>query len=131
PALMVRTTPESDGTAAVTEPGGDFAALLPVAAVPDLGRAREVIVMLPAAGRQVRVRVTRMRLAAPDLARRAGLPPPAGPSVLLTGRLAPGTVPPPGAGARRDTPMARVLPPVAVGDIVARDVEAGIGHREA
>jgi hypothetical protein len=130
-ALMARTTPESDGTAAVTEPGGDFAALLPVAAVPDLGRAREVTVTLHAPRRQVRVRVTRMRLAAPDLARRAGLPLPAEPSILLTGRLAPGTVPQPGPGGRRVTPMALVLPPETVGTIVAREFEAVIGIRKA
>ena len=130
-ALTARTTPESDGTAAVTEPDGGFAALLPVAAVPDLARAREVTVLLPAAGRQVRVRVTRMRLAAPQLARQAGLPVPAEPSILLTGRLAPGAVPPPGQGGRLVTPMALVLPSETVGAIVAGEFEAVIGIREA
>lgn len=131
-ALTARTTPESDGTAAVTEPGGGFAALLPVAAVPDLARSGEVTVMLPASGRQVRVRVTRMRLAAPGLARQAGLPPPAGPSILLTGRLAPGTAPPPGpGGGRLVTPMALVLPSETVAAIVGREFEAVIGIREA
>jgi len=130
-ALTARTTPESDGTAAVTEPGGDFAALLPVAAIPDLARSREITVTLPASGRQVHVSVTRMRLAEPDLARKAGLPPPAAPSILLTGRLLPGTAPPPGPGGRLVTPMALVLPPVTVGAIVGREFEAVIGIREA
>lgn len=115
----------------MTEPDGGFAALLPVAAVPDLARAREVTVLLPAAGRQVRVRVTRMRLAAPQLARQAGLPVPAEPSILLTGRLAPGAVPPPGQGGRLVTPMALVLPSETVGAIVAGEFEAVIGIREA
>jgi hypothetical protein len=130
-ALTASTSPESDGTAAVTEPGGDFAALLPVAAIPDVARVREVTVKLPAPGSQVRVRVTRMRLASPELARQAGLPPPAEPSILLTGRLAPGVVPPPGPGGRRVTPVALVLSSETVGAIVAREFEAVIWIREA
>lgn len=130
-ALLARTTPESDGTAAVSEPGGGFAALLPVAAVADLAQVRSATVLLRAPGWQARVRVTRMRLAQPGLARQAGLPPPAEPSILLTGRLAPGAVPPPGQGGRLVSPVALVLPSETVGDIVAREFEAVIGIREA
>jgi hypothetical protein len=79
----------------------------------------------------VRVSVTRIRLAAPDLVRRAGLPPPAEPSILITGRLAPGADPPPGRGGRLVTSMALVLPPETVGAIVAREFEAVIGIRGA
>jgi hypothetical protein len=106
--VMTAKTVQCDyGTAVITEPGDRFAALLPVAALPDLTRSRDfdVVLELPRS-RAVRVTLTQVRLADPNLVRQAGLGTPAQPSILLTGRLTAGT----GAqvnGAARDGTAAR------------------------
>jgi len=111
-ALTARTADESYGTAVVTEPGGQFTALLPVAAVSGLAHARGLAVVLDGS--------------------RSQLAPPAQPSILLTGRLAPGAVTPPsGRTGRLVTSMALVLQSEPVGAIVVREFEVMLGTRQA
>ena len=132
-ALTATTVQESHGTAAVTRPGGEFAALLPVAVVHDVEQARGLTVMLHGTGpRPLRVVATRVRLATPGPVLQAGLPEPAEPSILLTGRLAPGAVlPPPGSGEPLVMPMTLVLRSEPVGAIVIHEFEVMIGMQRA
>ena len=132
-ALTARTADESYGTAVVTEPGGQFSALLPVAAVSGLAHARGLAVVLDGSRSQpVSITGARVRLADPGLVRKAGLAPPAQPSILLTGRLAPGAVTPPsGRTGRLVTSMALVLQSEPVGAIVVREFEVMLGTRQA
>ena len=84
-AVTARTPEESYGTAVVSEPGGQFAALLPVAAAGDLSRGGgPVTALLDVSTRPVRITITRLRLASPALAQQAGLAQPAQLSILLT-----------------------------------------------
>jgi hypothetical protein len=103
--VMTARTAQCDyGTAVITEPGDQFAALLPVAVLPDLARSRnlDVVLELPRS-RQVRVTWVRVRLAGPNLVRRAGLAPPTQPSLLLTGRLTAGIAAEVSGAARHST----------------------------
>lgn len=131
--LTARTAQESDGTAVVSAPSGQFAALLPVAAAPELAHARGLSVVLGTSGaRQVRVTGARVQLADPGPVRRAGLAQPAQASILLTGRLAPGAIGPPSRRNRRlVTSMALVLPSEPVGAIVVREWQVMLGTRQA
>ena len=132
-ALTATTAQESRGAAVVTGPGGEFAALLPVAVVHDVEQARGLTVMLPGTGsRPLRVMATRVRLATPGPVLQAGLREPAEPSMLLTGRLAPSAVlPTAGSGERLVTPMTLVLRSEPVGAIVIREFEVMIGMQRA
>jgi hypothetical protein len=126
-AVTARTPEESYGTAVVSEPGGQFAALLPVAAAGDLSRGGgPVTALLDVSTRPVRITITRLRLASPALAQQAGLTRPAQLSILLTGRLAPGTEVRPG-GDRVRTPMALVVGSKTVGSIVLGELEVMFG----
>jgi hypothetical protein len=131
--MTARTAEESYGTAVVTEPGGQLAALLPVGAAPELARARGLAVVLDTSrAGQVSVTGARAQLADPGAVRRAGLAQPAGPSILLTGRLAPGALGPPSGRKRRlTTPMALVLRSEPVGAVVVREFEVMLGMRTA
>ena len=131
--MTARTAEESYGTAVVTEPSGQLAALLPVGAAPELARARGLAVVLDTSGAgQVSVTGARAQLADPGAVRRAGLAQPAQPSILLTGRLAPGALgPPPGRKRRLITSMALVLRSEPVGAIVVREFEVMLGMRTA
>ncbi len=63
--------------------------MLPAAALPDLTHPnRRLTVVLAASPRPVRITISQLRLASPQLAAKAGLPSPAQLSVLLTGTLA-------------------------------------------
>jgi len=126
-AVTARTPEESYGTAVVSEPGGQFAALLPVAAAGDLSRGGgPVTALLDVSTRPVRITITRLRLASPALAQQAGLAQPAQLSILLTGRLAPGTEVR-AAGDRVHTPMALVVGSKTVGSIVLGELEVMFG----
>jgi hypothetical protein len=132
----VRTTQDSYGTAVVTEPGGKFAALLPIAVISDLIHARDPQVELQVSGsRRLTVLGARLQLADDSAVRQAGLAPPTQASLLLTGRLAPGYPAPPCWSPRRCgrvvTPVALVLRSARVGTIVAREFEVMLGTREA
>lgn len=125
---MTATTPqESYGTAVVSQPDGRFAALLPVAVVPDLIHARTLAVVLNGSA-PIRITGARARLAEPSLVREAGLPQPAQPSILLTGRMPPGQVPAlAGRGTRVITSLALVTRTQPVGAIVVREFEVMLG----
>jgi hypothetical protein len=134
--VFVRTAPQSDGTAVITEPGGQFAALLPVAAATDLTDLTSaahpgslaVVLAVPRSG-QVHIAGARVQLAAPALVSRAGLAQPDQPSILLTGRLQPGEIP--GGLGRLTTPVALVVQSVPVGAIVGEEFEVMLGTRAA
>jgi hypothetical protein len=129
--LTVRTAEENYGTGVVTEPGGYFAALLPVAAAPDIAAGHQVAVELSVpASRQVSITRARLQLADATLARQAGLTPPAEPSILLTGRIAPSALARHFSG-RTMTPVAVVVRSQPLGSIVVREFEVMLGTREA
>jgi hypothetical protein len=143
--VMTARTAQCDyGTAVITEPGDRFAALLPVAVLPDLARSRnlDVVLELPRS-RQVRVTWVRVRLAGPNLDRRAGLAPPTQPSLLLTGRLTAGTAAevsgaardgaPAWAGraAREITPMTLIVGSEPVAALLASELQVMLGIRRA
>jgi hypothetical protein len=119
--VMTARTAQCDyGTAVIIEPGDRFAALLPVAALPDVAGSRnlDVVLELPRS-RAVRVTWAQVQLAGPSLVRQAGLAPPAQPSILLTGRLAAGTGAEVSGGARDGTAAwagraARTITPMKV-----------------
>jgi hypothetical protein len=124
----VSTAEQSYGTAVVTEPGGRFAALLPIAVVPDLGHARALHVML-GSHRDVRLTDARLQLADASNARYAGLAAPSQPSVLLTAHLPAGAAPDRLRGGL--TSVAIVLGDEAVGAVVVREFEVMLGTRQA
>jgi hypothetical protein len=127
----VSTAEQSDGTAVVTEPGGRFAALLPIAVLPDLGHARTLHVVLGSRG-GVRLTHARLQLADASNARHAGLAAPSQPSVLLTGRLPAGAALPTTDGTRsRLTSVAIVISNEPVGAVVAAEFEVMLGTRQA
>ncbi len=130
---MARTAEYSYGRAAILEPGGRFAALLPAAVVPDLGAARDLSVALPGRGmRPVSVRGLRATLATRSAVRRAGLRPVKQPSVLLTGRVSvPGLPRAPRGGRPFRTQVALVLRSRPVAVILAREFEVMLGTRAA
>lgn len=130
-AVTARTPEESYGTAIVSEPGGQFAALLPVAAAGDLShRGGPMAALLAVSARPVRITITQLRLASPALAKQAGLGRPAQLSILLTGRLAPGTELRPADGRMR-TAMALVVGSKTVGSIVLGELEVMFGKDQA
>jgi hypothetical protein len=142
--VMTARTAQCDyGTAVITEPGDRFAALFPVATLPDLARSRDlnVVLELPRS-RAVRATWAQARLADPNLVRQAGLAPPAQPSILLTGRLTAG----PGtevSGAARDaaawvgraarmiTPMKVIVGSEPVATLLADEFQVMLGTRGA
>jgi hypothetical protein len=127
--LTARTPQESFGSAVVTEPGGHFAALLPAAAVPDLThRGGNVAIELGVSPRPVRVTITQLRLATPQLAARAGLASPAQLSVLLTGELASGSGVRPG---EVHTSMTLVVGSQTVGSVLLGELEVMFGNSGA
>ena len=143
--VMTARTAQCDyGTAVITEPGDRFAALLPVAALPDLARSRDldVVLELPRS-RAVRVTRAQVRLADPNLVRRAGLAPPAQPSILLTGRLAAGAGTGVGGAARdgtaawagraagKITPMKVIVGSEPVATLLADEFQVMLGIRGA
>lgn len=127
--VTARTVQESDGTAVVNEPHGRFAALLPIAAVPDLTHASPLAVRLDGSP-PITVTGAQVRLAEPSLVRQAGLAQPAQASVLLTGRLAHSPVPQlAGRSGPIITSAALVSRPEPVGAVVVSELEAMIGLR--
>lgn len=99
-AAVVRTPAgqSSSGPAVVESRSGRFAVLFPVAVAAELPAATGLDLILPGAGPSpVQTRTLRLRLATAAAASRAGLTPPAQPSILLTGRLP--AAPPALAGA--------------------------------
>jgi hypothetical protein len=142
--MTVRTAQGDYGTAVITEPGDRFAALLPVAALPDLAQSRDldVVLELPRS-RAVRVTLGQVRLADPSLVRQAGLAPPAQPSILLTGRLtastgaavsgtAPdGTAAWAGRAARTITSMKVIVGSEPVATLLADEFQVMLGIRGA
>jgi hypothetical protein len=129
--VMTTRTAQCDyGTAIITEPGDRFAALLPVAAVPDVARSRnlDVVLELPRS-RAVRVTWAQVRLANPNVVRQAGLAPPAQPSILLTGRLTAGT----GAevSVAKITPMKVIVGSEPVATLLAGEFQVMLGIRGA
>jgi hypothetical protein len=125
--VTARTAQQSDGTAVVTQPGGRFAALLPVATIPDLIQAGGLALVLNGSP-PIRVTGPQVRLADPSLIRQAGLAQPSQPSVLLTGRLAPSPVPQLAAGSGRViTSVSLVIRSEPVGAIVVREFEVMLG----
>ncbi len=143
--VMTGRTAQCDyGTAVITEPGDRFAALLPVAVLPDLARSRDldVVLELPRS-RAVRVTWAQVRLADPNLVRRAGLAPPAQPSILLTGRLTAGTAAEvsgaardgtaawAGWAARKVTPMNVIVGSEPVATLLASELQVMLGIRGA
>jgi hypothetical protein len=130
-ALTAKSAEESDGTAVVTEPGGQFAALLPVAAAADLAHGGVLAVVLTGSRSQpVTITAARAQLADATVARRAGLPQPDQPSILVTGRLAPGGLAP-GLTRHGAMPAALILRPERVATIVADEFQVMLGTREA
>jgi hypothetical protein len=131
--VMTARTAQCDyGTAVITEPGDRFAALLPVAALPDLARSRDldVVLELPSS-RAVQVTWAQLRLADPNLVRRAGLAPSAQPSILLTGRLTAATAAWPGRAAREITPMEVIVGSEPVATLLADEFQVMLGTRGA
>jgi hypothetical protein len=142
--MTARTAQCDYGTAVITEPGDRFAALLPVAALPDLARSRNlnVVLELPRS-RAVRVTLAQVRLADPNLVRQAGLGPLAQPSILLTGRLTAdtgaevsgaarnGPVARPGRAAREITPMTVIVGSEPVATLLADEFQVMLGTRGA
>lgn len=130
-AVTARTPEESYGTAVLTEPGGRFAALLPVAAIGDLSQhSGPMAAVLAVSARPVRITITRVQLASPAAARQAGLASPVQLSVLLTGRLAAGSAVRPG-GRRVRTTMALVVGSKTVGSIMLGELAVMFGKNEA
>jgi hypothetical protein len=131
--VMTARTAQCDyGTSVITEPGDRFAALLPAAALPDLTRSRDldVVLELPSS-RAVRVTRAQVQLAAPNLVRRAGLAPPAQPSILLTGRLTAGTAASAAQAARKITPMKVIVGSEPVAALLADEFQVMLGIRGA
>lgn len=125
--VTARTAQQSDGTAVVSEPGGRFAALLPVATIPDLIHASGLALVLDGSP-PIGVTGAQVRLAYPSLIAHAGLAQPSQPSILLTGRLAPGPVPQLAVSTRRRiTSVALVIRSEPVGAIVVREFEVMLG----
>jgi hypothetical protein len=125
--VTARSAQESDGTAVVSREDGRFAALLPLATIPDLAHASALTVVLDGSP-PIRVILARVQLAEPSLVRHAGLAQPSQPCILLTGRLAPGATPRPGGGSGRViTPVALVIRSQPVGAIVAGEFEVMLG----
>ena len=123
----------SFGTAAVSEPAGQFTALLPATALGDLHQARSLRIVLPGnRWRAVPVARLRMRLATDSAVRRAGLAPSAEPGILLTGRVALARLP--GALAQHGrfvTSVALVLRSQPIAGVLARELAVIFGQREA
>lgn len=142
--ITARTAQCDYGTAIIKEPGDRFAALLPVAALPDLARSRDlnVVLELPRS-RAVRVTWAQVRLADPNLVRQAGLAPSAQPSILLTGRLTAGTGAKvsgaardgaaawAGRAARKITPMKVIVGSEPVATLLADEFQVMLGTRGA
>jgi hypothetical protein len=125
-ALTARTPQESSGSAVVSEPAGRFAAILPAAALPDLAHPnRRLTVVLAASPRPVRITISQLRLASPQLAAKAGLPSPAQLSVLLTGTLARGSSIPP--AGRAHTTMTLLVGSKTVGSVLLGELEVMFG----
>jgi hypothetical protein len=125
--VTARTAQESDGTAVVNQPDGRFAALLPVATIPDLIHAGGLAVVLDGSP-PIKVTGAQVRLANPGLIRQAGLAQPSQLSVLLTGRLAPGPVSRLAGGSGRViTSMALIIRSEPVGAIVVSEFEVMLG----
>jgi hypothetical protein len=129
--VTARSAPESDGTAVVSQPDGRFAALLPVSAIRDLSQAGQLAVVVDGSS-PIRVTGARVRLANASLVRQAGLAQPSQASILLTGRLAPGQLPPVAGRSRRViTSLAVVARSEPVGTIMASEFEVMLGTGRA
>lgn len=125
--LTARTAQESDGTAVVSQRDGRFAALLPIAIVPDLTHASELALVLDGSS-PIKVTGARVQLASPSLVRRAGLAEPSQLSILITGRLAPGRLPHRvGQGKRMITSVALMTRAEPVGAIMTAEFEVMLG----
>lgn len=131
--FVARASEASFGTATVSEPSGQFTALLPATALGDLSQARSLRVVLPGNKSQsVPVARLRTRLATDSAVRRAGLARPAEPSVLLTGRVALAGLP--AALAHRGrfvTSVALILRSQPIADVLTRELAVILGQREA
>jgi hypothetical protein len=129
--VTARTAQESDGAAVVSQPHGGFAALLPVATIPDLTQASKLAVTVDGSP-PIRITGARVRLADPSLVRRAGLAQPSQPSILLTGQLTPSPVPQlAGRTGRISTSMALVIRSEPVGAVVVSELKAMLGKSGA
>lgn len=125
--VTARTVQESSGTAVVSQPDGRIAALLPVAVVPDLAHASELAVVLDGSP-PIRVIGAQVQLANPSMVRHAGLAEPSQPSILLTGRLAPGQLSGRvGRSERMITSVALVTRSESVDAIVTGEFEVMLG----
>jgi hypothetical protein len=131
-AWLVRTDESTTGPAVVDLGRARFSALLPAAGAPELGGARSVRLELSDGGRPLAVRVRRARPAEERAIRRAGLPQPEQPALLLSGRL-PASAPGGRAerGSRLRGRMVVVVRSAPVGEVAIRQLRRMLGAGEA
>ena len=127
-ASMLRADARSTGPAVVDARDGTFAAILPAVVGPELASARTVRLQLPDGGGNVAVKVLRAAPADERAVRRAGLPAPSAPAIVLSGRV---SSRPAIRGARRrrhvDARMTVTLRSERVGELLVRRFKAMLG----
>jgi hypothetical protein len=129
--FFIRTDESTSGPAMVDGRTGTVTALLPAAAGPDLAKAQGFTVTLPG-GQSARITGLHARLADVASIRRAGLVPPAQPTILLTGRLSRDAA---AASVARDAHLqaqaSAVLRSESLADVLARQFGAMLGNGTA
>jgi len=131
-AAVVRTEESSTGPAVVDTERRTFSALLPAAGAPELSGARSVRLELSGGGRPLIVDVRRAAPATQAAIRRAALPQPEQPALLLSGSVR-RDAPSGGAavqGSRLRARMVVVLRSAPVGQVVIRQFERMLGSGE-
>jgi len=130
-ASILRADARSTGPAVVDARDGTFAAMLPAVVGPELANARTVRVQLPHGGGDVAAKVLRAAPADERAVRRAGLPAPRAPAIVLWGRLSsqPATRAV-GGGRRVDARMTVTLRSERVGELLVRRFQAMLGATE-
>jgi hypothetical protein len=125
---ILRTHESTTGPAVVDTQSGTFSALLPAAGGPELSGARSVRLELAARKRPVVVNVRHAAPAGQAEIRRAGLPQPGQPAILLSGRLRRRALTGwPADASRVHARMVVVLRSVPVGEIVIRQFRRMLG----
>ena len=124
-AWLVRTGESTSGPAVVDTSHRTFSALLPAASAPALSRAQ--VARLEIDGRPpVTVKVRHAAPAAAAAVRRAGLPQPQQPAILLSGNVEPLAAGRASAG-RLPARMVVVLSSTRIGDLALRQLKAMVG----
>lgn len=119
----------ASGPAVVDGRTGSVAALLPAEVGAQLQNSRGLMIAVPGRdGSSARVTVLRAQLASDAVTRKAGLVPMAQPAILLTGRLKPGALSGPVAGARRHSNVSVLLRSEPLVSVLARQFGTMLGH---